>query len=106
MAHRILLCAGLMLTMSAIAACGNEAPGNDEIVAALERTSFMTEKITADRISSIECTPMNSVHSCIIAYRTQKQRAAGEIGIDKISKLHLQFELVGKRWRVSRIVLI
>lgn len=106
MAHQFLFRAGLALTMTTMAACGNDQPGTDDFVAALERADFMNEKITADRISSMDCTSANGVHSCVITYRTQKRRAAGEIGIDKVSKLHLQFELVGKRWRVSRIVLI
>lgn len=104
-AHRVTLFVGLALTLLAIAGCGNERPRDEDIIDALERTDFMNEKITADRISSMHCTPLNDVYECVIVYRTQKRRAPGEVGIDRVSKLRLQLELVGKRWRVSKLVL-
>lgn len=103
--HRFAMFAGMGLMLLAIAGCGNERPRDEDIIDALERTDFMNEKITADRISSMHCMPLNEVYECVIVYRTQKRRAPGELGIDKVSKLRLQLELVGKRWRVSKLVL-
>lgn len=91
--------------ISALAACGsNDSPSREDIISAIERTEFMNEKITSDRISALRCEQRGKMHDCLITYLISRKRNNGEIGIDRRSNLRLEIERVGPRWRVSRIV--
>lgn len=94
------------LALGLLSACGNsDIPQRDDIIAAIERTEFMTDRITSDRISMMRCEQRGKIHECLITYRTSPKRGDGEIGIDKRSNLRVEIERVGPRWRVSRIVM-
>ncbi|MGL4813222.1 MAG: hypothetical protein ACRCXM_15740 [Beijerinckiaceae bacterium] len=93
----------LYLGMTALlAGCASDAPQKNDIVAALERAHLADVRIPLDRIRSAECQPAANVFQCEIVYIAPKKTDA-QSGIDRLARMRLEIERVGKIWRVGKI---